>query len=182
MISRCARVASHAAAAHAQKRTKTASALLQTTVAQGVCCWRSWSHAARTCSTCAPPALVVRSSHHQPQKHMRRVTEGADGRADSTRRQYSAALGVPAAVCSTGARGHTLRVAFMAAARVLQQRAYEPTRPPPSPSSPRGQQGRLTSRDVQHMGGRGARCLCADNWQVARPVRHQDGGIMARAG
>ena len=41
---------------------------------------------------------------------------------------------------------------------------------------------RLTSRDVQHMGGRGARGLCADNWQVARPVRHQDGGIMARAG
>ena len=32
------------------------------------------------------------------------------------------------------------------------------------------------------MGGRGARGLCADNWQVARPVRHQDGGIMARAG
>eukprot|EP01047_Picozoa_sp_COSAG01_P029913 COSAG01_NODE_2067_length_8506_cov_221.825384_11_plen_123_part_00 len=31
------------------------------------------------------------------------------------------------------------------------------------------------------MGGRGARGLCADNWQVARPVRHQDGGIMARA-
>jgi hypothetical protein len=31
------------------------------------------------------------------------------------------------------------------------------------------------------MGGRGARGLCADGWQVARPVRHQDGGIMARA-
>ena len=147
----------------------------------GCSCWGSWSHAART-YLLDLPALVVRSSHHQPQKHMRRVTEGADGRADSTRRQYSAALGVPAAVCSTGARGHTLRVACMAGARGQQQRAYEPTRPPPSPSPPRGQQGRLTGRDVQHMGGRGARGLCADNWQVARPVRHQDGGIMARAG
>ena len=122
-----------------------------------------------------------RNSHHQPQKHTREVKEGAVGGADSTGRGYSAALEAQGHGGSTGARGHTLRVACMAGARVQQQRAYEPTRPPPSPSSPRGQQGRLTGRDVQHMGGRGARGLCADNWQVARPVRHQDGGIMARA-
>eukprot|EP01047_Picozoa_sp_COSAG01_P129530 COSAG01_NODE_58991_length_302_cov_6.231527_1_plen_65_part_01 len=60
--------------------------------------------------------------HHQPQKHTRGVKEGAVGGADSTGRRYSAALEVPAVVCSTGARGHTLRVAFMAGARVLQQR------------------------------------------------------------
>jgi hypothetical protein len=31
------------------------------------------------------------------------------------------------------------------------------------------------------MGGRATHHLCADAWQVARPVRHQEGGIMSRA-
>eukprot|EP01047_Picozoa_sp_COSAG01_P029914 COSAG01_NODE_2067_length_8506_cov_221.825384_12_plen_138_part_00 len=85
----------------------------------GCSCWGSWSHAART-YLLDLPALVVRSSHHQPQKHMRGVTEGADGRADSTGRQYLAG-----STCSRvqhgGMEAHAARGLHGGCARLLQR-------------------------------------------------------------